>query len=184
LLAAALLGGERYYLGGLWALTHHRLTEQQYVSGLDAFVLLRRPGRRLGAARLSFHPVPAAQLSYGITTAQIEGAAVQISDLERTLLDVLDHPSLVKDAHRSLSLVQHGLARAATETIVEYAIRGSRSSTFQRLGLLLERSGTPPRRLARLHRKAHETRSLLSMLPGAPRTGPVNKRWNIVENDG
>src|SRR5207244_657199 len=32
--AAASLQGEPYYLGGLWALTFHRLTEQQYVSVL------------------------------------------------------------------------------------------------------------------------------------------------------
>src|SRR6267378_4206208 len=40
--AAVLLQGEPYYLGGLWALTFHRLTEQQYVSVLDAFVARRR----------------------------------------------------------------------------------------------------------------------------------------------
>ena len=37
-MAAALLQDERYYLGGLWALTFHRLTGQQYTSTLDAFV--------------------------------------------------------------------------------------------------------------------------------------------------
>jgi len=34
--AAVLLQGERYYLGGLWALTFHPLIEQQYVSDAGA----------------------------------------------------------------------------------------------------------------------------------------------------
>jgi len=32
-------------------------------------------------------------------------------------------------------------------------------------------------------RRIRETASLLSMLPDAPRTGPVNPRWRVVEND-
>src|SRR5262245_59009991 len=36
----ALLHAEPYYLGGLWAFTFHRLTGQQYVSLIDAFVTL------------------------------------------------------------------------------------------------------------------------------------------------
>ena len=58
--AAVLLQGDPYYLGGLWALTFHRLSEQQYVSVLDAFVDRRRTGRRLGGAQLVFHRVRSA----------------------------------------------------------------------------------------------------------------------------
>src|SRR6266542_4267373 len=72
-LAAALLQGEQYYLGGLWALTFHRLTEQQYTSALDAFVVRRHPGRRLGTARLAFHRVRQERLLYGLKTEMVEG---------------------------------------------------------------------------------------------------------------
>ena len=51
------------------------------------------------------------------------------------------------------------------------------------LGLLLERLGAPPRSLAPLDRRVRETASLLSMLPDSPRTGRVNPRWRVVEND-
>src|SRR5713226_5731765 len=50
--AAVLLQGKPYYLGGRWALTFHRLTDQQYVSMLDAFVSRRQGSRQLGGARL------------------------------------------------------------------------------------------------------------------------------------
>ena len=70
-LAAALLQGEPYYLGGRWALTFHRLTEQQYTSTLDAFVARRHSGRRLGASRLTFHRVRTGRFGYGIATVTI-----------------------------------------------------------------------------------------------------------------
>src|SRR2546428_743688 len=63
--AAVLLQGDPYYLGGLWALTFHRLSEQQYVSVLDAFVDRRRTGRRLGGAQLVLHRVRSERLGYG-----------------------------------------------------------------------------------------------------------------------
>lgn len=181
--AAALLQSEPYYLGGAWAFTFHRLTEQQQVSLLDAFVTRRRPSRELGGAHVVFHPIPPRLLKYGIEEAPIEGMRARVSDVERTLLDALDHPDVVGGLDRAVELAAGALPRIDQARLVEYAVRGSRTSTCQRLGVLLERSGTPARRLTPLHDKAGRTRSLLSLTPGAPRRGPVNRRWNVVEND-
>src|SRR5713226_6563318 len=63
--AAVLLQGKPYYLGGRWALTFHRLTDQQYVSMLDAFVSRRQGSRQLGGARLAFHRVSNERLGFG-----------------------------------------------------------------------------------------------------------------------
>ena len=38
--------------------------------------------------------------------------------------------------------------------------------------------------LAPLKPRVQETTTLLSMLPDQPRSGPVNVRWRVVENDG
>lgn len=76
-LAAALLQGEQYHLGGLWALTFHRLSEQQYTSTLDVFVVRRHAGRRLGAARLVFHRARPERFAYGLTTETVEGVRVR-----------------------------------------------------------------------------------------------------------
>jgi len=182
-LAAALLQGEPYYLGGRWALTFHRLTEQQYASTLDAFVARRHPGRRLGAARLAFHRVQAERFGYGIATATIEGVQVHLSDPERTLLDLLDFPSVAGSSDDALRLVRLALPRVSSRKLVEYAARGSRSSTCQRLGVLLERSGASRREVAALDERVRSTKSVLSMRPGLPRAGRLNTRWRVVEND-
>ena len=180
---AALLRERSYYLGGLWAFTHHRLTTQQYVSVLDAFVTRLRPPRDIGGARVIFHALPQRLMEYGLTTFISEGIAVRASDIERTLLDVLDHPAIVGGVGRALALVQDGYPRSNPRRLVDYAVRGSRSSTCQRLGVLLERRNAPRRLLARLEVKIAGTRSLLSMLPDARRVGQVNRRWRVVEND-
>lgn len=181
--AAVLLQGEPYYLGGLWALTLHRLTEQQYVSVLDAFVARRHGSRRLGGARLVFHRVSAERLGYGRVVTDLEGMSVQLSDPERTLIDLLDFPALAGGVSEALRMVKQTLPRVDRAKLVEYAARGARSSTSQRLGALLERAGTAPRRLAELHRRVLKTKSVLSMDPGAPRRGPFNRRWSVIEND-
>src|SRR6267142_2228300 len=143
--AAILLQFEPYYLGGAWAFTFHRLTAQQQVSLLDAFVTKRRPARQLAAARIIYHPIPLTLMKYGTANAIVEGVSVRVSDVERTLLDALDHPDAIGSVDRSVELVMRALPHADRRRLVEYAIRGSRTSTCQRLGVLLERDGTPER---------------------------------------
>jgi predicted transcriptional regulator of viral defense system len=181
--AAVLLQGEPYYLGGLWAITFHRLTEQQYVSVLDAFVGRRHSSRRLGNARILFHRLGSARLLDGVASVDLEGMQVRISDPERTVLDLVDLPVLAGGASEALALMKRTLQKLDRAKLVAHAVRGARNSTCQRLGVLLERAGMAPRRLTELHRRVTKTKSLLSMNPGAPRTGTFNRRWSVIEND-
>lgn len=182
-LTAHLLADEAYYLGGLWALTFHRLTTQQYTSALDAFVTKRRRARVLGHARVTFHLAGAERFAYGITAERIEETAVKISDPARTLLDLLDYPELAGGLPAALAHVTDALPRVDAPLLVGHAIRGSRLSTCQRLGLLLSRAGVSERKLAPLLKHARKTASRLSLVPGEPRRGPLNERWNVIEND-
>ncbi|MBS2024516.1 MAG: hypothetical protein JST92_19115 [Deltaproteobacteria bacterium] len=182
-IAFALLQHEPFYLGGLWALSHHRLTSQQYASVLDVFVRTRRPSRKVANARLQFHRVPVARLAHGTIEADVEGVHVRVSTPERTLLDLLDLPSLAGGALAAIRHVESSLPRVSVATLVNDAARGSQISTCQRLGVLLERFGVPPRKLRPIAARIRETKSLLSLHAGRPRTGRVNKRWLVVEND-
>ena len=180
---ATLLREQPHYIGGLWAFTHHRLTTQQYVTVIDAFVTRRRPPRDLGAAKLAFHVIGSELLGYGIMRAVIEGTEVRVSDVERTLLDVLDHPSLAGGFRGALSLFQETLPRADIKRLIDYACRGSRASTCQRVGVLLERRRTSPALLAPLRERISRTRSRAAMLPNEAMRGHLNERWRLVEND-
>ena len=181
--AAHILRAQPYYLGGWWAWSFHGLTEQAHTSRLDAFVTRWRAPRRVENARLFFHRVATDQLSYGIVSTNIEGSEVRVSDPERTLLDALDHPSLLGSVSDALQRVIQAQAKADVRRIVSYAARGSRTSTCQRLAVVLERRGVSPRALSPLVARTQETKSVLSLWPDAPRIGPIHAKWRVVEND-
>ena len=180
---AAYLHAEPYYVGGLWALTHHGLTDQQYVSILDVFVTRPRPSRKLAGASVVFHVRPAEEMEYGLVQASIEGVELRVSDPERTAVDMLDRPRMVGGLRRAVTLVLQILPKLDVRKLASHAARGSRPSTCQRLGVILERASAPSSALTPLRKRIKGTRSLTSLVPG-PRRGHVNRTWNVVENDG
>ncbi len=182
-IVAALLSDEPYYLSGLWALTFHRLTLQQYTTRMDAFVARSHQPRTLANARVRFHRVPPSRIAKASEVTSLEGSPARVSTKEGTLLDLLDYPDMAGATHASLGLVKPALGQVDLEELARLAAAISRSSTCQRLGVLLERAGVNPSRLAALRRRALGTLSLTSMMPGTPRRGQVNARWRVVEND-
>lgn len=179
----ALLMNEPHYAGGLWAVTHHGFSEQQYTSILDVFVTHRLSARTLGAGRVRFHLLPKSSFNYGIENVVIEGLKVQVSDKERTLLDAFDRSRLFGGLKRALELADAQLQRIDVGKLVSHALAGSKITTCQRIGVLLERQGQTLRALGKLRKRAHEAQSLLSLNPERPRDGPINQNWNVVEND-
>ena len=132
---------------------------------------------------MSFHRVPPARIAKGSEVISLEDALARVSTKEATLLDLLDYPDMAGDTRASLGLVEPALGQVDLARLAQLATAISRSSTCQRLGVLLERKGVSPSKLAALRRRALATRSLTSMMPGAPRRGRVNARWRVVEND-
>jgi predicted transcriptional regulator of viral defense system len=177
-----LLRPEPHYLGGLWAFSQNGMTTQQYVSRLDAFVA--KPHRRilLPGAKIAFHVVDRDALDLGVVEVAIEGMAIRMSDRERTLVDLLDRPRMAGGLLGAVDLFKRALPRADARRVAEYAGKVARTSTCQRVGLLLERGGGTASALRPLRARTRGTRSLISLQPG-PRTGRVNLRWNVVEND-
>lgn len=182
-MATALMQGVPHYLGGLWALSFHRLTEQRYASVLDVFCAHPRPSRRLGHTTVSFHRARSAALARGALQAEVEDTPITVSTPERTVLDLLDLPGLAGGVVEGLRHLEAALPRLSVALLVARASEGSRASTCQRLGVLLERSGASARALQPLLRRTRETKSKLSLVPGRPRIGVVNRRWRVVEND-
>lgn len=182
--ATHLLRDEAHYFGGWWAWSLHGLTRQVHGSRIDAFLTRSRPPRTLENAKLFFHRVPAGKLEYGLQISSIENVDVSVSDLERTLLDALDTPALLGSISVAVERVAGSLDKADLHRIVAYAARGSRIGTCQRLAVLLERRGASPRSLSPLLARSQESASVLSLLPGKPRTGRLHPKWHVVENDG
>lgn len=180
-LVAALLEGERYYVGGPAALTLHRLTTQAYGSIVDVFVERRRRTRELNRARVVFHPTPGWAFDDGLTKVTVEGSDLRVSDPERTLIDLLERPRLLGPA-ATIAAVQAAIPRVDLSRLLEYALRWPNLSTCQRLGVLLERAGVPAIALNHLAVRVGGA-GITAMIRGAPRRGRTHSVWRIVEND-
>lgn len=178
---AALLEGQRYYVGGPAALALHRLTAQAYGSLVDVFVTGHRRARELGGARVVFHAAPPGAFEYGLTTIEIEGSTLSVSDPERTVLDLLEHPRLL-GAAEIFAVVKAAATRVDLSRLVDYALRWPNLSTCQRLGVLLERAGVPSTTLEPLAHRVHGA-GVAAMVRSAPRRGHTHPVWRIVEND-
>jgi predicted transcriptional regulator of viral defense system len=178
----ALLHAEPHYLGGLWAFTRNGLTEQQYLSRIDAFVARPHRPTALPRARVKFHVLPLDWLDVGVVEVVIDRVRLRMSGPERTLVDILDRPAMAGGLTGAVGLFRRALPQVSAGRLAEYASLVARTSTCQRIGLLLDRAGAPPAMLRRLSARTRGTRSLISLEPG-PRTGRVNTRWSVVEND-
>ena len=181
---AGLLADEPYYLGGLFAFSFHGLTEQQFLSRLDAFVLRRRARRTMANALVRFHVTREENVMNGAVRTTIEGTDVMVATRERALLDALDFPKVVGGLRAALRLTTPALGKVDLRALVRLAAAGSRVSTCQRLGVLLSRQGAAARVLGPLVTRVQENRSLVSLFPDMPRRGRVNALWRVVENDG
>ena len=83
----------------------------------------------------------------------------------------------------AVRLVEPALPRVERRVLAELAVKVASRSPCERLGVLLERMVASDHLLAPLRRRVAAMRSMLSLVPGARRTGPVNTRWGVVEND-
>jgi len=180
---ANLLDGLDYYVGGSVALTTHHLTEQVYHSVVDVFVTNRPTDRRLGSAWIVFHTICLPRVNHpGITDILIGQTTVRMSDPERTLLDLVDRPSLLGSARSALGVVRDALARVDVDRLISYASSWPRRSTRQRLGYLLEQAGVSRARLAPLLQGERPTQ-VAPLLVDEPRRGPIHSPWRVRAND-
>ncbi|HEY3081770.1 MAG TPA: type IV toxin-antitoxin system AbiEi family antitoxin [Chloroflexota bacterium] len=176
------MAGQTYYVGGAVALTLHRLTTQVNHAVVDVFVPAQRDDRSIDGVRVRFHTAAWKDaFAFGVTTVEVDGVPVAVSDPERTLLDVLDRPELVGGAAAAVDAFRTGIARVDAAHLAEHAARWGRISLRQRAGYLLEQAGVPPAILAPLAAATAPTNTV--PLPKASRRprGRAHPVWRVVD---
>jgi predicted transcriptional regulator of viral defense system len=176
------MAGQTYYVGGAVALTLHRLTTQVNHAVVDVFVPAQHDDRSIDGVRVRFHTGAWKDaFAFGVTTVEVDGVPVAVSDPERTLLDVLDRPELVGGAAAAVETFRAGVDRVDAARLAEHAARWGRVSLRQRAGYLLERAGVPPSVLEPLAAATAPTNPVL--LPKASRRprGRAHRVWRVVD---
>lgn len=169
------------YIAYWTALHHHGLTEQ---IPRDVWVVTPRRQQPVTLMGVTYHFIALhPRKRFGFETVWIEGSPVAIADLEKSVVDALDHPEYCG----GISEVAKALATAVEERgadlsrLSEYALRMQNGALLKRLGYLAERLALPVEAYTAQWRAALSGgRALLD--PGRPADGPVETRWRLQVN--
>ncbi|HSW69433.1 MAG TPA: type IV toxin-antitoxin system AbiEi family antitoxin [Gammaproteobacteria bacterium] len=105
---------------------------------------------------------------------------VNITDKERTLLDVFIYPKMFGGIGEALGILENSLAVIDTKKLINYAIQYDKKSLAKRLGWALEYFGVPTKQLEQLLKVPINYYCRLD--PSAPAKGSCDKRWMIQNN--
>lgn len=131
------------YVGGASAAHHWDLTEQLFRS---IFVFTAQPVRRkihvINGTTFILRHMPEERI-FGTRPLWRGQIRLHLSDLHRTLVDMLDDPTAGGGIRQVADCVNAYLKRsdAAPETVIDYASRLGNGAVFKRLGFLAERAG-------------------------------------------
>jgi predicted transcriptional regulator of viral defense system len=103
---------------------------------------------------------------------------VQVSDLHRTLIDILDIPAMGGGIRHVADCLQVYLGRpeANIETLIAYADRLGNGAVFKRLGFLAERSDAPTELVAACATRLTQGNAKLDPALPSPR---LLRRWRL-----
>jgi len=134
------------YVGGASAAHHWDLTEQLFRT---VFVYTARPVRHteqtIQATLFSVHHVRKEQL-FGTCPLWRGRIKIQVSDVHRTIIDVLADPSVGGGIRHVAGCLATYLRRDDSDIgrLIDYARRLENGAVFKRLGFLAEVTGAPP----------------------------------------
>jgi len=169
------------YIAYWTALHHHHLTEQ-----IPRPVWIATPRRRQETTVIGVRYIFVTLRPYKVFGHQpvwIEGEAVPVADVEKSLVDGLDHPEHcggIGEVAKALATAweEH---KVNLERLTEYALRMRNRAILKRLGYLVERlsleAGDFPERW-----RAALSAGYARLDPSLPPGGPRNHRWRVQVN--
>ncbi len=169
------------YIAYWTALHHHGLTEQ-----IPRAIWVATPRRRQETTVIGVRYIFVMLRPYKIFGHQpvwIEGEAVPVADLEKSLVDGLDHPEHcggIGEVAKALATAWEE-RKVDLERLTEYALRMRNRAILKRLGYLVEHLSLEAEDFP------EEWRAVLSagyarLDPSLPPGGPRNRRWRVQVN--
>lgn len=129
------------YVGGRTAAEHWDLTEQIF---RDIVVFTARPirqrTRESGGAQFTLRRIPELRI-FGVSAVWRGQTKVMVSDIDRTMLDMLADPAIGGGIQHVADCLDRYLRKEESNTgrLIEYADRLANGAVFKRLGFLAER---------------------------------------------
>lgn len=166
------------YLGGVTAAQHWELTDQLFRT---VFVYTTRPVR---VAAQTIYGTPfnvrhiANNMLFGTTAIWRTTTRLQISDVHRTLVDMLNHPADGAGIRNVSDCLRTYFSRndANSATLIDYSHRIGNGAIFKRLGFLTEYLGGPQELVDAC--REHITQGNAKLDPGV-RSIRLSRRWRL-----
>lgn len=171
------------YIGGWTALHHWDLTEQ-LTSTVVVFTAtsVRRKEEIIQGTSIRLRQISEERI-FGTRTVWRGKVPVEVSDPERTIVDVLDRPDVGGGIRHVADCIEEWLdtSERRPRKLIEYAERHGNRSIFKRLGYLLENRA--PEETDLIGACAERMSTGLSPLdPSSRSKGRVLKRWRLRLN--
>lgn len=171
------------YVAGWSACEHWGLTEQIF---RDLMVV---SAKRIGFRRDEIQGTPVrikvvgAQKMFGTVGVWRGSKRVEVSDPSRTIVDLLDDPSMGGGIRHVAEVLEEYLAgpHRDEELLLDYCERFGNRSVYKRLGYLLEALGLDEPGLGELCRERMSS-GVVPLDPGIGVPGTRNSEWNLRVN--
>jgi len=184
ILMEQIMQDEKYYVGYQSAAHFHGIAHQIPFDTVVA-VLKQRRTIRLGSTRIRFIKVNEKKF-FGFSELRYSETFVQVSDVEKTILDCLDRYDICGGISETTRTISAAVEKTDWDKLVEDLIRMKNKALAQRLGVILEKllkrkvSRVPENVLGRIERLVGPYTYLLDVR--SPGKGKTSRRWRIVEN--
>lgn len=172
-----------FYIGGWTACEHWGLTEQVF---RDTVVISGRPSRHRETEIHGFRfriKVVAKEKIFGTEAVWRGRTRVPVSNLSRTVVDILDDPAIGGGIRHVAEVLEAYLSheRRDDSLLMDYAHKLGNRTVFKRLGYLLET--LRPAEITLIDECRKGISSGISLLePKAPSKGSTVKKWNLRIN--
>lgn len=172
------------YVGGWSAAEHWELTEQIFRSTL---IVTATPARktevRIGGHDFRVFRVPQARLTAGVVKVWRGPERVDVSGLERTIVDGLRNPELVGGGRHLVQILcayeEHKQRNFGL--LLDIARETASGAAWKRLGFLAERFWPAEVKIIAAARR-HMTTGYVRLDPGNRQHGKLAKRWRLWIN--
>lgn len=171
------------YISGWTAAEHWDLTEQIFNSTV-VFTTQKQKKKEHLICGLKYRTKSAALKDiFGTKKIWSSNTQIQIADLHRTIIDILDDPEIGGGGRQAVDIVKEYFQHkdANLEVLYQYAEKLGRGAVFKRLGFLAEIFTRPASSLLeKLHSKIKA--GIINFDPHGPHSGPIITKWGIRIN--
>ncbi|MBU0706615.1 type IV toxin-antitoxin system AbiEi family antitoxin domain-containing protein [Patescibacteria group bacterium] len=172
------------YIGG-WNAAHHWGFTDQLFNSTVVFSShrVRKKETRLGDFSFIIHTVKTARF-FGIETIWQGQSKILVSDPSRTIVDILDTPSLGGGIRHCLEILNDYFSSKYSDEkkLLDYTDKFNNKAIVKRLGFLIEEGKINVS--ANFIEKCQniQNRGFAYLDPSLPHSGKKNKRWNLIVN--